>query len=453
MTIDISGLAYALRTESALTLHPIKLSHAQQCVAAALGYRTLAAFQASDDEALLLDRENHILLDVKALTRRAAELELSESADELVALLGRAFSRKMPGIPVHSSRTEFEEALRGSFEGEVMRDDCVTGAMAMTNSDGIDVVHLPFDVEWDQVPPNGEPHAIAVNGHVAMAIDEERPYSGHRVDVAATLWLNHPGKAVWAAVYKVNGAQLYRGDESELDEMPLKVSLEEALAKTLGLSLADAEFLADAQALELASEDGFLFGWEFDFSDLDAPSRILRKIEKRYGSLQVRVSPDFFDQIHDREIGPMRHYVHGDQDERDASQYFCASCDRLVVAEHFEDEHTVKQGESRYLAALGRWRKRPARARVGLHRPPNAVNFFAIPERDSSKGQFFRWLEEQVGRDDLVGDLAQDVKRDKRFPRASSSKEELLDYFQRLGVQHVLKAFRQAWREFSGPKR
>ena len=49
MTIDVSGIAYAIRSDSAQSPHPIKLSHAQQCVAAALGYKSLASLQASDD--------------------------------------------------------------------------------------------------------------------------------------------------------------------------------------------------------------------------------------------------------------------------------------------------------------------------------------------------------------------------------------------------------------------
>ena len=38
MTIDISGIAFALRSDTAQSPHPLKLSHAQQCIAAALGW-------------------------------------------------------------------------------------------------------------------------------------------------------------------------------------------------------------------------------------------------------------------------------------------------------------------------------------------------------------------------------------------------------------------------------
>ncbi|MDE2604363.1 MAG: hypothetical protein KGL68_00420 [Burkholderiales bacterium] len=157
MTIDISGIAFALRSGTAQSPHPLKLSHAQQCIAAALGYKSLAALQASDDPGQPMDRETHILLDAEALAQRRQELALDLKDDDLLALIHAAFGERLVGIAVHASHDAFENALRDSVQHEVLNNESVVGEMTVTNNDGIREIYLPFDIEWDQIPDNGDP--------------------------------------------------------------------------------------------------------------------------------------------------------------------------------------------------------------------------------------------------------------------------------------------------------
>lgn len=244
MSIDISTLAFAVRTTSAQTPHPLTLSQAQQCVAAALGFKTLAAFQASGEDNLTLDSDNHVVLDVACVVHRALSLGAPHDETALVGLIGEAFRQKLPGVHVHLSRARLEGALRELIDQAVLNDPDASGAMAITNTDGIDEIYLPFDIEWDALPSNGDPMEIPIEGHVTMEIDTERPYSGHRIDIRATLWLSRQGKAIYGAPWRVDSATLdWDWGRDDPDEEPPKVSLTQALAEELELSFDEADEL------------------------------------------------------------------------------------------------------------------------------------------------------------------------------------------------------------------
>lgn len=295
MTIDISGIAYAIRSDNAQSPHPIKLSHAQQCVAAALGYKSLASLQASEDAGQPMDRETHVLLNAQALVERRQELALDIKDEELLALVHSAFGKRLVGIAIHTSHDAFENALRDSVQSEVLNDSAVVAEMTVTNNDGIREIYLTFDIEWDSIPDNGDPVEFPLDGHITMEIDKERPYWGHRIDVKASVGVSHPGRAIWATSCKIESAKLDRGFFDDREEEPPRVSLTEALAEELGLSFDEAEQLVDAKINELASDDGVVYGHVFDFSELDLAPRLRRKIERNDASLRVTVAPYFFD--------------------------------------------------------------------------------------------------------------------------------------------------------------
>jgi uncharacterized protein YozE (UPF0346 family) len=62
---------------------------------------------------------------------------------------------------------------------------------------------------------------------------------------------------------------------------------------------------------------------------------------------------------------------------------------------------------------------------------------------------FYEWLMEQVGRDDPIGDLAGDVKRDPNFP-ADGERDDAAEYLQsKGGSSDVLRTFEEACNEFN----
>lgn len=151
-----------------------------------------------------------------------------------------------------------------------------------------------------------------------------------------------------------------------------------------------------------------------------------------------------------------RKYLHGDIVEDDPAQCYCARCDLFVELTHFDthDWHRDGTDSERYLASVTRWGKLPASQKADRRRPDDAPNVLAaraVAEREAfeaSRAPFHRWLEAQKGRDDSVGDLASDACRDKRFPVGAVARREVEAYVARHG-DHVVRAVRQAWREFA----
>jgi uncharacterized protein YozE (UPF0346 family) len=62
---------------------------------------------------------------------------------------------------------------------------------------------------------------------------------------------------------------------------------------------------------------------------------------------------------------------------------------------------------------------------------------------------FKAWLNQQVDRDDSVGDLARDAKRDGNWPKGRASLRRLRAYLEsRQAMPGALDALEQAWREY-----
>lgn len=152
-----------------------------------------------------------------------------------------------------------------------------------------------------------------------------------------------------------------------------------------------------------------------------------------------------------RDLRP-RHYLHGDQDETEASKYYCAQCDLLVEARHFETHGDEKY--ERVLTSLQRWQRvqhESSRSRpVGA---PNLLEAEALRRQaaaEARRSPFHRWLESQKTRNDPIGDLAQDVLGDRRFPADATDLGQVRGYLQSLGaIPEAPRALNAAWKEFA----
>ena len=151
-----------------------------------------------------------------------------------------------------------------------------------------------------------------------------------------------------------------------------------------------------------------------------------------------------------------RYYLHGDQNEDNPAFFYCARCDVFTQADHFDDpkQHSGETNKERYLASLDRWNRSSSDSKTDWRRPADAVNLLAERAvadriaREAVRAPFYRWLLTQTDRNDPVGDLAVDARRDKTFPVGASNRRELESYLSRHG-DHVVRALREAWREFS----
>ncbi|MDQ1119028.1 MULTISPECIES: hypothetical protein [Pseudoxanthomonas] len=301
MLIGISDLAYSVRKNSASAGVPVRLGHAQQLVVAALGYKSLAAYQAAQgaaQEPPHLDDVHHVVLDYDMLNQRAGELGAAAAPSQLRELIDDAFKARAPHVHIHASYASFDTYVREHVDQVVIEDGDVNNEMAGANYDGIDEVYFDFEVESNTIPI-GSTLDIDLDGHVGLGIDTERPYSGHIVNVEGTLSVARPGRRCYGSVdCEVTKASLDTnwGDDDHDGEPPVR-SVSEAYAELLSLELHEVGDLADVEAMPLDGNSGeMVYGYLIDFTDAASPE-VAKKILQRHSSLRIEVGPNFFDGV------------------------------------------------------------------------------------------------------------------------------------------------------------
>ncbi|EUJ09388.1 hypothetical protein Meth11DRAFT_0180 [Methylophilaceae bacterium 11] len=296
--VKVSSIGYAVRTTSLSTLFPIKLGHAHQLVAAALGYKSLAALQFSEPDDALTDDAKHFILDLDLLSQRAQQLNLNNSLSDLESLIKSGISQFVINSKFYKSMDDFlYPHVSDIVDDTVLNDERTTSQMGLTNGDGVDEIYIPIDyLELDELPPVGQQLDLELEGHISMGIDSERPYSGHKIFVRALLRLKRTGKFNFADpeceitdVY----LDLDWGDDEIVHS---KISLSEALSDELGIELSEARTLVDADYITNESEDGLIHNYVFDFTHHASPE-IANKLRAKYRSLNVTVPPWFFENM------------------------------------------------------------------------------------------------------------------------------------------------------------
>lgn len=218
-----------------------------------MGYNTLAAYQAAvaeGTESMYLDAVAHAVLDEALLVDRAAELALPQSEAALVELVRGAFKAELPGTAFHRHDDALSDALRDLVDDRVYNHEQTSSAMASTNNDGVDEIYLPLDLTLAELPPPGEVFELEIAGHIAMKPDIERPYSGHKIDVRCSLFIERVGRvAIAEPEFRLETAKLdYNWDNDGGDEPP-KVPLAQALAEELDITAEEAEELVDVEPM------------------------------------------------------------------------------------------------------------------------------------------------------------------------------------------------------------
>lgn len=301
MSIGISDLAHAVRKNSVSAGVPVQLGHAQQLVVAALGYKSLAAHQAAQRDAREpqhLDAVRHVVLDYDMLDRRAGELGASPASDQLHELIDDAFKERASHVRRHASHAGFDNYLWQHVEQVVLEDEEVNGEMANANYDGIDEVYFDLEIESAAIPV-GNTLDIDLDGHVALGIDTERPYSGHLVNVEGTLSVERLGMHCFGSVdCQITKAELDTNwDDDDDDGEPPSRSISQAYAELLGLELHEVGDLADVNAMALDGSSGdMVYGYLLDFTGHASPE-VAKKILQQHSSLRIEVDPNFFDNV------------------------------------------------------------------------------------------------------------------------------------------------------------
>jgi hypothetical protein len=293
MNVDFSSVAFAVRRRCASAGISLPLGHVQEITAAALGYRTLAAFQASSSEGLSFAAGSHILLDIERLLARAKDFGVSGD-DTIVQCVVEPLRNLLPGSRVHLSDNAFNDAVRNYVQSMVLNSERVTSEMAMTNG-SLGEIYLPFDdIAPVDLADDGDPTEIPISGHVNMDQNWDKAYWGHHIGLEVLLSLTKVGNATIAEPsVSVLSAKLDWGGES--DE-PRDIPIAHALSDELGIDEEEAALL-DYETTPITSSDDLIYGYVLEFSERNNPPDILDKIRRAHPNLSIRVSPNFFDRI------------------------------------------------------------------------------------------------------------------------------------------------------------
>ncbi len=104
MSFDISRVSRAVSDLSVGSHAPLKLSHAQQCAAAAFGFKSLAAYQAAKKlETPVNDNGAFVIIESDLLATRARDLVESVDGVEVSAIVREAIRQLYPIASIHSS--------------------------------------------------------------------------------------------------------------------------------------------------------------------------------------------------------------------------------------------------------------------------------------------------------------------------------------------------------------
>ncbi len=200
MPVGLYVLAYAVRKNSNTLSSPIGLGHAQQLLAAALGYKSLAAYQAAQaagQETDVLDDVAHVLLHEDVLVARAAELGVA-GPENLPRLVSMAFKSVLPGVRIANSESDLQDDVRLAVEWQVENDPACAGQMVGANHDGVDETYVELEFEFGDVPDPGNALSVDVAGQITLRVDRDRPYSGHRVKFKGGVFLERLGRTLLA---------------------------------------------------------------------------------------------------------------------------------------------------------------------------------------------------------------------------------------------------------------
>lgn len=439
-----SAVGFALRHSTRNTSQPLSNGHAQQLFAAALGFKSFAAYQACSNFSGAEINSASAVLDPGILDARAEELGVLLRGSRLRELITDALARSCPSMPIHWSFEAYLHAL----SREVRQD----------------LDQLPAPPPAD--PAVDEPFAKHVFRDELKSLSDieklprvstfriQRQTSGGHDAVSLLLMLTRVAGGLVDTRLLTTGPlppPWNTAPEEDHDDRPT-VPYAIALARMLGITLDEAIDLAHVDPEVIHSADGVPYYTYFDFSDHASPP-LAAKLRHR-NMLTHRESPSFMDCIG----GPMppetRVYLHGDEQGGRPEKFYCGLCKKCYPAPHFEAEHGNDNLET-YLQSLRNWRRRPVAEKYERWRPDYAQNLFELSAMraeyatPATPGEFFKWLQRQKDRNDLIGDLASDARRDVDYPVAAETLDEVLNYLARQTWDpDVLDAVVEAWAEY-----
>lgn len=181
MKSDFSSLAFVVRQNLVASGVSISLGHAQQLLAASLGYGSLAAIQASTEEVPGIAGADFVILDVAGLSARAVSLGYGSASDQITDAIATAIKSDPEPPAVFLNPLDFIEDVVGQYaNGTVFDHEAVSSAAAETNA-YFAGAYIEATEPNDALKDCREFWEIPVEGNVDMDQDLDRPFSGDNI--------------------------------------------------------------------------------------------------------------------------------------------------------------------------------------------------------------------------------------------------------------------------------
>ena len=181
MKSDFSSLAFVARQNLVASVVSVSIGHTQQLLAASLGYASLAAIQASTEEAPGIAGADFVILDVAGLSARAVSLGYGAVSDQITDAIASAIKSDPEPPAVFLTPLDFIEDVAGRFANDTVMDhDAVSDAAANTNAYFEEA--YPEATEPDEALKDcREFWEIPVEGNVGMDQDPDKPFIGDNI--------------------------------------------------------------------------------------------------------------------------------------------------------------------------------------------------------------------------------------------------------------------------------
>ena len=181
MKPDFSSLAFVARQNLVASGVSVSIGHTQQLLAASLGYGSLAAIQASTEEAPGIAGADFVILDVVGLSARAASLGYGAASDQITDAIASAIKSDPEPPAVFLSPLDFIEEVAGRFANDTVMDhDAVSSAAANTNA-YFEGTYLEATEPDEALKDCREFWEIPVEGNVGMDQNPDKPFSGDSI--------------------------------------------------------------------------------------------------------------------------------------------------------------------------------------------------------------------------------------------------------------------------------
>lgn len=197
MRVDFSTLSHQVHLCLKGILPTLSLGQSHQLLAAAYGYKSLAAYKASTEEQHYFTVDGtgstYFVLDLDLVKFRQVEMGYSDSMPIARAMYETMRNRLKPEFLVCETLNDLFDEIRSDVEYEINDSAEFSNAQADTNTSGAG----DFNIEFTQEAPleeKREDWAIRVEGTAHLDQDIERPYSGDVINVSAQVVFQKLGR-------------------------------------------------------------------------------------------------------------------------------------------------------------------------------------------------------------------------------------------------------------------